>query len=95
MRRFCVGSPPIPRAHFKLGNALLDLDHVPAAVEHYSGRRETTPDDAEAHHNLGVAYARLERWAEARVEFEKALSLKPDYTDARRNLEQLKAVLGR
>jgi hypothetical protein len=37
----------------------------------------------------------LEQWSEARREFETALRLKPDYADARRNLDQLKALLGR
>jgi Flp pilus assembly protein TadD len=90
-----VGSHRDAAAHFKLGDALFDLDRVSAAVEHYTKALALTPDNAEAHHNLGVSYARLEQWAEAQRSFETALRLKPDYADARRNLEQLRTLLGR
>ncbi|MGH7960030.1 MAG: tetratricopeptide repeat protein [Opitutaceae bacterium] len=62
---------------------------------HYTAALQINAGDAEAHHNLGITYARLERWEKTRVEFEAALRLKPDYAEARRNLEQLKTLLGR
>jgi Flp pilus assembly protein TadD len=74
---------------------LLDTDRVAAAVPHFESAIRLSPNDAEAHHNLGVAHARLEQWPEARREFETALRLKPDYSDARRHLEQLRTLLGR
>ncbi|MEJ2233191.1 MAG: tetratricopeptide repeat protein [Syntrophobacterales bacterium] len=41
----------------------------------------------EAHNNLGVALARQGKMDEAVAQFEKALWLKPDYAQARKNLE--------
>lgn len=45
---------------------------------------------SELHNNLGVAYSQLQRYNEARQEFEKALLLDPGYTNAARNLASLK-----
>lgn len=46
-------------------------------------------NDADAHYNLGVAYARQQDWANARRSFETALRLKPDFQQAKDALAQL------
>ena len=44
-------------------------------------------DDEVAHYELGRALADRGRYPEAEREFEAALNLKPDFTDAKRHLE--------
>ena len=45
------------------------------------------PDDAEAYNNIGVVFSRLNKFKEASTFFAKAIQVKPDFTEARRNLE--------
>ncbi|OIO59859.1 MAG: hypothetical protein COZ46_00220 [Verrucomicrobia bacterium CG_4_10_14_3_um_filter_43_23] len=54
-----------------------------ASLEQAANIRES----AETYNNLGVAYARLGKAEQSRIAFEKALSISPDYLDARKNLE--------
>ena len=72
----------------------MTADRVPAAVPHYEAALKLNPNDAEAHHNLGAAYARLDRFAEAKACFATAVRLRPDYADAVRHLQQVRSVLG-
>jgi len=53
------------------------------------------PDLAEAHYNLaGMLYSK-DQFDEAIAEYNRALQLKPDYEDARRNLEVVLRTSGR
>lgn len=54
------------------------------AAAGWAADRETR---ALAHYNAGVALGRAERWAPARDRFVRALLLRPDFSDARHNLE--------
>ncbi|MCP4693173.1 MAG: tetratricopeptide repeat protein, partial [Desulfobacterales bacterium] len=45
------------------------------------------PNYAEAHNNMGGALASRGKLEEAIHHFSEALRIKPDFTDARRNLE--------
>jgi tetratricopeptide (TPR) repeat protein len=47
------------------------------------------PDFADAHNNLGRAFAHLGRWKEAAREFELALQEQPDFADAHFNFANL------
>jgi Flp pilus assembly protein TadD len=49
------------------------------------------PDLATAHNALGVAYARLGSADRAKEEWRRALALRPDFADARANLERVGA----
>jgi tetratricopeptide (TPR) repeat protein len=42
--------------------------------------------DAGVHNTLGAAYFELRRFEDARLQFERALAIKPDYADAHSNL---------
>jgi tetratricopeptide (TPR) repeat protein len=53
----------------------------------------TSPENARAHNNLGVAYARAGRLGEARTAFLRAVELEPAYPRARRNLERVEQEL--
>jgi Flp pilus assembly protein TadD len=50
------------------------------------------PDYAEAHNNLGIALGSQGRLRDAIGQFEQALRLKPEFPDARRNLEIARRV---
>jgi len=46
-------------------------------------------DNPEAHFNLGIALARQGRRQEAATHYAEALRLKPDYAEAKRQLETI------
>src|ERR1700733_959254 len=56
------------------------------AVRSYQKYLATKPDDADAHFDLGNAYASLKQNAEAKTEYEKAISLDPKLDAAYMNL---------
>ena len=56
---------------------------------------EIKADYPEAHNNLGVALAQQDKLREAIAHFKKALQLKPDYAQARSNLDNATALLAK
>jgi tetratricopeptide (TPR) repeat protein len=46
------------------------------------------PDYAEAHNNLGIAFAKQGRMDDAVKHFEEALIIDPEYVKAKRNLKK-------
>jgi tetratricopeptide (TPR) repeat protein len=52
------------------------------------------PDSHEAHFNLGIVFASLQRLPEAIAEFRTAIRLKPDYAKAHTNLGSALALQG-
>jgi tetratricopeptide (TPR) repeat protein len=57
------------------------------AIALYREGLSLCPADEVAHYELGRALADRGRYLEAEREFEAALNLKPDFTDAKRHLE--------
>jgi Flp pilus assembly protein TadD len=51
------------------------------------------PEDADAHANLGSAYAELGMLAEAKTQFEQALEINPSHALARENLQELQSAM--
>lgn len=49
------------------------------------------PTSAQAHYHLGNAFVRLERWTEAREQFETAVRLEPEFEAARESLVRMQA----
>jgi Tfp pilus assembly protein PilF len=85
--------PEKAATRYLLGMALADADRLPEAVAAF---QEALRDPAlaqwpEAHNDLGVALARLGRPNEAIAQFTEALRLRPDFADARANLERARA----
>ena len=70
------------RAHFNLGNVLLDLDDASGALEAFLRAIDCKPDSATAHFNAGNACLRLGHLVEAIDLYRKALTLKADFVDA-------------
>ena len=52
---------------------------------------ELNPDLADAHDNLGIAYAQKGETAQAIAEFQKALDLNPGDTNTRDNLARARS----
>ena len=55
----------------------MDRKDYAAAVQAYRTYLAKKPDDADAHFDLGNAYASLKQAADAKAEYEKAISLDP------------------
>ncbi len=66
--------------------AAMDHKDYAEAVRSYKQYLATKPDDADAHFDLGNAYASLKQNADAKTEYEKAISLDPKLDVAYVNL---------
>jgi tetratricopeptide (TPR) repeat protein len=75
------------RDYFEKAQAASDGDQ---AIAFYRDGLSLCPDDEVAHYELGRALADRGRYLEAEKEFETALNLRPDFTDARRQLEAVR-----
>ncbi len=60
------------------------------AITQYRDGLDQCPSDDVAHNELGELYARMGRTAEARMEFEAALKLNPNFSRAQKNLDALR-----
>ena len=80
--------PDNERAHYNLGNSLLDLPgRLNDAVAQYEEALRLKPDYGQAHYNLGVVFARMPgRLDGAIAHYEAALRLNPDSAEAHNNL---------
>lgn len=76
-------------ALFYKGNCLMNLQNIDKAIETYEESIRISKEEANPAcvNNLGVAYAKKEKWDSAQLLFSKALALKNDYLDAKENLE--------
>jgi tetratricopeptide (TPR) repeat protein len=72
------------REYFEKAQLSSDRDQ---AIVLYREGLSLCADDEVAHYELGRALADRGRYLEAEREFEAALNLKPDFTDAKRHLE--------
>jgi Flp pilus assembly protein TadD len=70
-------------------NRDLEAKRADQAVAKLRKAIAVTPEDEDAHYNLGIALAASGNTAEARREYEKALEIFPDYTEAHNNLGNL------
>ena len=66
--------------------AATDRKDYAAAVQAYQEYLSKKPDDATVHYDLGYVYTAMRNAAEAKTEYEKAISLDPKMTAAYQNL---------
>ncbi|MGD0543897.1 MAG: tetratricopeptide repeat protein [Candidatus Acidiferrales bacterium] len=66
--------------------AAMDRKDYEAAVQSYQEFLAKKPDDATVHYDLGYAYTALQKPADAKAEYEKAISLNPKMPEAYLNL---------
>ncbi|MBI3290237.1 O-antigen ligase family protein [Candidatus Microgenomates bacterium] len=69
--------------------AQLDPSYMDKAREALEEASRLAPTDARIAFNLGLLYWQTEKIGEAKAQFEKALSLRPNYSDAQTALEEL------
>ncbi len=79
--------PDLAFAHYSLGNLLHDMGQIEGAVREYQEalRLEPAATSFAIYNDLGVALAQMGRRGEAIAAFDRALAIKPDFTDARTN----------
>lgn len=80
-------------AHANLGMVLLSLKRPADAIPHLQQALRTS-NAPETYNNLGVAYFRLRRYAEAASAFERALQVRPGYANAQNGLDRARRQLG-
>jgi Flp pilus assembly protein TadD len=81
--------PSLPAPRLQIVQLLLVEEKFMEAEAEARSLIATLPSNAEAHNLLGVALASQGRLELAQAEFAQAVSLKPDYVEAQRNLARI------
>jgi FkbM family methyltransferase len=84
--RQLASEDPSPNAFLELSLACFQAKDFLGCVAASTEALKLNPGFSEAHNNLGIALAELERWPEAMSAFEEALRLSPSNQLARNNL---------
>lgn len=79
-------------AQYDLGTTFLSQGDYERAEKLLNGTLVLKPNDAEAHNNLGIALASMNRLPEAMEHWRRALEIKPGFADAQRNLATAEAA---
>ncbi len=97
--RRSIGAEDNPYSHMKLGTVFLAEERAEDAVQQIDsafalegrqGEKFTLEGAANGRFLLGVAYAKLGRIPDARVQLQRAIAIQPDFQKARGLLEQLR-----
>ncbi len=89
-------APQSERTETNLGNALLHAGRAAEAIPHLEAALRIQPDNAEAHNDLGNAFARMPgRLPDAIAEYHEALRAQPGMPEAHNNLGRVLAQTGR
>ncbi|MBT9612382.1 MAG: PEP-CTERM system TPR-repeat protein PrsT [Burkholderiales bacterium] len=75
-----------PQAWELLGRTQLAAGEKENAIDSFTKVTQLVPESPRAYLDLGATLASVERWSDARKTFSKALTLSPDFLDARRAL---------
>jgi rhomboid protease GluP len=80
--------------YFYLGLARNYLEQPELAIDAYCSALELDPQDAPSHWNLALTYLQVDRYAEARAQFEAYLQLRPDAaSDVQPYLDELQHLV--
>ncbi|TAK09641.1 MAG: tetratricopeptide repeat protein [Candidatus Manganitrophaceae bacterium] len=85
--------PNVAAAHYNLGVVFLSQGKNQEAALHFSEALRMNPNDEIAHNDLGVVYYRLGRLPEAVRKFETAVEINPQFSEAQKNLEEMRRIL--
>jgi tetratricopeptide (TPR) repeat protein/O-antigen ligase len=89
-------APDAPDTHRYLGVALLNQGKQDAAASEFQAAIvKSRGRDAAAYNNLGSVLAQQDKLQEAVDQFEAALKINPNFTDARNNLDKVRQLLNR
>ncbi len=94
-RRVLERDPDFPLACVGLGDVHLSQGDVQGAVEYYKKALEEENNLPDVYNRLGVIMNALQRFKEAKHYFERAISIFPDYDDAKFNLSYTLLRLGK
>jgi tetratricopeptide (TPR) repeat protein len=88
------GMPDSPNAADTLGWAYYQKGVYQSAISQFQealrlAEKRGDPDDADFHYHLGVAYQKANQNVQARQQLEKAVTLSPNHTDAKKALSEL------
>ena len=76
-------------AHSALGNKLVQLGKLDAAITSYEQALALRPDMAEIHYNLGRALRKQDRLEEAEAAYRRAIAIDPNYAKAHADLGKI------
>lgn len=85
----CVHNPSYEPAFYNLGLLYMRLDSLDKAIEHFSIGAQLSPTEATDYFYRGKCYEKQGKLVEAREDYERALSFKPDWTEAKETLKKL------
>ena len=72
--------------HYQMGLSFLGENNIPNALIELTQAEKLTPDDPMLLNSLGQAYYKKNKYDLAEQKYLKAVSIKPDYSEARNNL---------
>ena len=82
-----------PYAYYNLGLLYYNQSNIKSALEFLERAKTLNPRDPKIWNNLGVAYYDNAQFEKAALAYSEALALKPEYHNAKRNLELVREYL--
>ena len=86
--------PKFFHSHFMLADLLRTQGDLDGALPHYAQAADTGPPNPRVHNNWGLTLLMLGRAKDAASQFEKALELAPEYSEAQINLRRAQMRAG-
>jgi len=86
--------PDLPIVRDSYGWALFKKNDLAGARRVLREAVDASPQEPELHYHLGVVYAQIGLTSDARLEFERALTIDPNLTDAQKAIQRLRLPPG-
>jgi tetratricopeptide (TPR) repeat protein len=81
--------PRFPQSQFNYAMCLLAFGQKDAALEHLQAAAALEPHNPDIQFNLGIYFTQQGNWTNAVHHFRNALLAQPDFSDAKKQLEEL------